>query len=953
MPDHLRAKAWATPLAVFAVLAATLCGGAFVHLRAFQRETRERVDRELSALADVKVAQVVAWREHQVREWSDLLANSFAMEAIERVLAGDPEPRLRMQLLDLLEREGASAEADCVELRDGAGELVLATRSRPGDPDDLRLLRLSRERGAPVLSDLERDADGFVLAIARPAQVPGGEAGLIVRFDLQRSLTPIALWRPRHDSSTEALIARVSQREVVPLSLLPGASAGLSFPIEGTSAIARAARGETGVRASRDRYGREVLAAVRRVPGSTWVLAVKADAAELLAPAHDRTFQLGVAVVLLLLLGSGLLISWWRGQVAALRARHGELSARAARQRFDALWTQAHDIVLVLDSRGALVEVNDRAVAVYGRRREELIGTHVVGLRTPAAAAIWSSQWAQAWRDGHLVAEAEHRRADGSTFPIELSLQVVPVGEERFAFAVCRDVTERNRAARVAREHAALLANMTDAVMALDRAGVITAWAGSAERMYGWTAEEAVGRLAHELIRARFTGTTREAYWAEIERCGTARAETVQLRKGGTEIPVEITATALRDAAGRVVGAVGVNRDLTEQRRQEADRQRLQSELVFADRLASIGTLSAGVAHEINNPLSYLLANLDFVEQQLSGEGPALDRVSPSELVEALRESRDGARRIGEIVRGLRTFSRKDTAGARRGADVRTAADAAVRMAQAQARPRARLVTDLRETAPVSATEHELAQVVLNLVMNAIQAIPEGAPERNEVRVTSRVHPGGRVELTIGDTGSGIAPEHLSRIFDPFFTTKPVGEGSGLGLAICHGLVDGMGGVISVESELGRGTTFTLDLPPATAEQTELPLASPPGRRRGRILIVDDEPLVLSSIRRTLEPEHEVETLSDPRAAVERLAAGEHFDLVVCDLVMPELSGMDCYEELSRRRPDAARRMVFLTGGAFTPRSRAFLDQNPGRWMEKPFDPEALRTRVAAALAAA
>jgi CheY-like chemotaxis protein len=237
-----------------------------------------------------------------------------------------------------------------------------------------------------------------------------------------------------------------------------------------------------------------------------------------------------------------------------------------------------------------------------------------------------------------------------------------------------------------------------------------------------------------------------------------------------------------------------------------------------------------------------------------------------------------------------------------------------------------------------------LGQVFVNLLVNAAQAITDGSADRNEVRV-GLVNEGDRVKITVEDTGSGMPPEVQRRIFDPFFTTKPIGVGSGLGLAICHGIISGHGGEIQVESEEGKGTTFTVWLPVRLAEQltteTRVVLKPRPNLRR-RILVVDDEPLVGKSLRRTL-CEHEVEVVTSGKAALNRLADGDPYDLIFCDLMMPEMTGMDLHAEIATRWPRLAERMVFLTGGAFSNAARAFLERVPNRKFEKPYDGAELR----------
>jgi KaiC/GvpD/RAD55 family RecA-like ATPase len=200
----------------------------------------------------------------------------------------------------------------------------------------------------------------------------------------------------------------------------------------------------------------------------------------------------------------------------------------------------------------------------------------------------------------------------------------------------------------------------------------------------------------------------------------------------------------------------------------------------------------------------------------------------------------------------------------------------------------------------------------------------------------------------ISDTGPGMPPEVLRRLFTPFFTTKPIGVGTGLGLSICHRLVTSFGGQISVDSQPGNGTVFRIFLPQAESEDAtdETPVAAPRAARRGRVLVVDDEKAIGQTVRRTLEPEHEVTALTSARDALERIEAGERFDVILCDLMMPQVTGMDLHAAMLQAAADQAARIIFLTGGAFTPAARAFVDKTTNLWIEKPFDVRQLRALV-------
>jgi CheY-like chemotaxis protein/anti-sigma regulatory factor (Ser/Thr protein kinase) len=280
--------------------------------------------------------------------------------------------------------------------------------------------------------------------------------------------------------------------------------------------------------------------------------------------------------------------------------------------------------------------------------------------------------------------------------------------------------------------------------------------------------------------------------------------------------------------------------------------------------------------------------------------------------------------------------------------DVKATMESSVGMAWNEIRHRARLIKEYGAVPPVEANEARLGQVFLNLLVNAAQALPEGNADRSEIRIRTRLD-GAWVIIEVSDTGAGIPPENINRIFDAFFTTKAVGAGTGLGLAICQRIVTDMGGTLTVESKVGSGTTFRVALPVARREARMLTpkhVHKHGDIRRGRILVVDDEALVASVVQRVLAKEHDVVTAIVAREALAMCAAGETFDLILCDLMMPEMTGMELYRELMVVAPDQANKMLFLTGGAFTDSARTFLAEPPKEYIEKPFDAANLRAIV-------
>ncbi len=386
-------------------------------------------------------------------------------------------------------------------------------------------------------------------------------------------------------------------------------------------------------------------------------------------------------------------------------------------------------------------------------------------------------------------------------------------------------------------------------------------------------------------------------------------------------------------------------RDLTE-------RKQMQARLLLADRMVSVGTLAAGVAHEINNPLAYVMTNLDVVStrrlpplaerlRELGGEAAQIGE-DVARAIAMIDVAREGSERMRDIVRDLRTFTRGAHEEQRAPIDVRQVLDAAINLAWNEIRHRAQLVKAYEDVPPVLATEARLAQVFLNILVNAAQALQVGDAAKNVIRVRALHASGGHVAVEVSDTGPGVPAEILGRIFDPFFTTKPVGVGTGLGLWICQGIVTSLGGHIAVESPPGGGATFRVVLPAAAGDALAAAPVAPaqppqPVTRRLRLLVVDDEIALGRTLAIALSDELEVVTATSGREALERMEQDQGFDVVLCDLMMPDISGMDVYEKVVELRPELALRFVFVTGGAFTERARAFVERVSLPVVEKPF----------------
>jgi PAS domain S-box-containing protein len=477
------------------------------------------------------------------------------------------------------------------------------------------------------------------------------------------------------------------------------------------------------------------------------------------------------------------------------------------------------------------------------------------------------------------------------------------------------------------------LQSVRDAVIASDSAGQLTFVNSAAEELLGARADALIGKPASEVLKS----LNRDSIVAET-----------------STVPAEVD----RDSSRGVQpgSRVMVLHDVGE-------RRKLEKQLELADRLSSLGAMAASTAHELNNPLTVVMTNSGILSEDLGTVRRAIEsadieavRARLVKMVDSVGDLQAAASRMARIVGNLRAFSRPADNGPEL-VELRHCVEWAVRATAHEFQHRAHIRTHFERVPAVMGEPARIEQVLVNLLVNAAQAIPPGNVEDNDVHIVLRTAEDGRALIEVRDTGGGI-PEHVvDKIFDPFFTTKAPGVGTGLGLAICHGIIKALGGEIRVASQMGLGTTFTILLDPAPSAALEAPLvpeALPPESPPGRILIIDDEVTLLRAMQHILEDDgHEVVCLERASAALSLLDQGESFDLIISDLMMPTMTGMDLYAQLQANHPAMASRVLFITGGAITRGAAIFLETVPNPRLEKPFKITQLCTVVRKALVAA
>jgi PAS domain S-box-containing protein len=622
----------------------------------------------------------------------------------------------------------------------------------------------------------------------------------------------------------------------------------------------------------------------------------------------------------------------------------GHLGAVDRASLFDALEHAATRVGLALfvvhvDADPPAVLYGSELLAGFvGRPVAELVGRPPWELVAPAQRARVAEIIASRGPGAPPITlhEFEIERPDGTRRTIEVGVARITTSGAELAVCYFRDTTEQQAALSALRRSEerfrSLIEHAPDGVVLMQDGRIVLA-NPVAVRMFGEADSTTVhGRLLWDFLPPDETARARERMARLFAGTEVAASE---YRLIHDNLVVEVHSVACEyDDKPAILGFV---RDATE-------RLRMQEQLFRADRLAALGTMAATVAHEINNPLTYLQLNLQRLEREAATEpDPARALVLREHLTNALH----GVERVARIVRDLQVYSRAQGDDEPEAAvDVVAVVERALHMVEHDLRHRAQLVRRYPdEPALVDGSAARLEQVVINLLVNALQALDGKGPQVNRITIEIDVA-ADSVQIAITDTGLGLADP--DRIFEPFFTTKPQHVGTGLGLFVCKQLVERMRGRIAVVSSSIRGTKLAVTLP-----RRHAPLPPPPTRSaripgdRLRVLVIDDEPHVRRAIRNVLASEHDVEIVGDGEAALAALAATTTaFDVILCDLMMPHLNGRDVYEQIRARWPGLERRIVFITGGAFVPALATFLDSVENLTLLKPFTIEGIREIV-------
>ncbi len=607
----------------------------------------------------------------------------------------------------------------------------------------------------------------------------------------------------------------------------------------------------------------------------------------------------------------------------AIQRLHDAEGIKRSEAKYRTLFEQSMDAVYITTREGRFVDVNQSMLDLFGYTREEMMRMYV---RKIYANPPDRHKFQQEIEQKGFVKDYDikFRKKDGTEIDCLVSavLRLANDGSILGYQGIIHDITKRKRMEEELRLRAELLDNVTDSIFVHDIEGNFIYVNERAYKSRGYTKDELMGMNVRELDTPEYASLIEPRITNLMEK-GELTFESAGFCKDKSIIPLEIHSRIIDSDGQKLI--LNVGRDVTE-------RKKAEQQLLMTSKLASVGELAAGVAHEINNPLTGVIG---FAQLLMEAENV------PPEIKEDLQKICEESQRAVRIVQNLLRFARRHKPE-KDYVDISDLIEHTLEMESYRLRTsNIALTTNLATDLPLITADHnQLQQVILNIMTNAEQAVAR-TKRKGKITVTTEKSED-YVRISISDNGPGIEPEHITKIFDPFFTTKEVGSGTGLGLSICHGIIAEHGGRIYAESAPGKGATFIIALPVAVEKEKKAAKAKshrPRQKATGNILIVEDEPSIRAVLTRTISASgYQAQAVSDGKAALRKLAENV-YDLLIVDLKMSGLSGRELYEIMKKSHPNMAKRVVFITGDVVTADTHDFLVSTGKPYLSKPFNP--------------
>jgi PAS domain S-box-containing protein len=952
-----RSLAPKAPLLLIPLFLAAVGGLAVVYYLGHSAELKRQQQESLLAIADIKVGQIASWLRERRDDAAVIVSDPMLARSVKQALSGDRAAKA--ELLRWLGTVAATSDYSDAFILDRAGREALAARGRPPQATTPQLAAAVAEASRTrreTLSELYIDAVSGRIYMDLVVPVLPEEAGgapiatVVLRIDPRRYLYPFVQSWPKPSETAETLLVRREGDQVVYLNELrhqKNTALRLRLPVKQSNLpAALGALGKEGLVEGTDYRGENVLAVVRRIPGSDWTLVAKMSTREVYRAVRERALWVAVSAGLLFAgLGLGVLLLFRHEQARFYRRQYeAELERKVLEHHYEHLSRLANDIFLLMDWNGRIVEANDRAVSSYGYTRDELLDLHIRDLRAPETLAAFKAQWEGVARGEGLVFETVHRRKDGSTFPVEVSTRGIEVEGAGFHQSIIRDITDRKRAEAALREAhdnlQTLIETCPAAIMVLDLERRVKLWSPATARIFGWQEAEILGKplpTVPEEERASNEELLERARRGESVLDFEARRRT----KDGAIRDVSIWTAPLRDAHGEISGYFELCSDITE-------RKRLDEQLRHTQRLESIGLLAGGIAHDFNNILTSVLGYASLLHEDLAPD----NRVQP--FVEAIIQ---GAERAASLTMQLLAYAGKGRFVIEP-VNLSELIRGMAPLLEGSIPRSVELLLDLDESVPsIEADPSQMQQLIMNLAINGAEATDGKA---GAVRIATAVREvrgaearrdypelaeGACVSLEISDDGCGMDEETRSKIFDPFFTTKVLGRG--LGLSAVLGIVRGHHGAIRISSAPGAGTTFSVLLPVSkTPALRPEPVVATGRRGRGTVLVVDDEADVRAVAQEALQRfGYQVLLAANGKEAIALVESGVELDAVLLDMTMPVMSGEETLEAI--RKHSATLPVVLCSGYSELEAARRIRGNHVSGFLQKPFTLDRISAKIA------
>jgi PAS domain S-box-containing protein len=604
--------------------------------------------------------------------------------------------------------------------------------------------------------------------------------------------------------------------------------------------------------------------------------------------------------------------------------------AESEQAKLAAIVENSNDAIYSRTLDGTILSWNAGAERMLGYTAAEMIGNSTEVTRPPNQPSRLLKVNADLLLGGLVVNELVRKTKDGRIITVRSSHSPLSDSNNNVigVSSILQDITERKKAEIVLSQFKAIVDTSEDAIISKTMDGIIRSWNPGAEKLFGFTAKEAIGNSMQLIIPTDRLNEESEILAQLSKGKKVEHFETVRRHKGGHLIDISATISPIMNEDGGVTGASKIARDITARKQSETVRASLEAQLRESQKMEAIGTLAGGIAHDFNNIVATILGNAELAFEDAN--------TNPRATQESIEEIRKAGRRARDLVAQILSFSRRQPTE-RKTIELVPVINESARLLRATIPPRISIAVHCESHAPaVLADAGQIQQIVMNLATNAMHAIPGNGRinfrldtvlldaalvnTHTQLRALHDRHPGRTIRLAVSDTGSGMDSGTVDKIFEPFFTTKPVGEGTGLGLSVAYGIVQTHEGAITVESAPGKGTTFTIYLPIAEATSAVPAVeagAAPTGSRQGtnlHVLYLDDDEALVYLVKRLLERRcYRVSDFTDQSAALAAFRANPAtFDLVLSDYNMPGMSGLDVAREVRAIRADVP---VAVTSG--------------------------------------